>query len=359
MKTPFSHLLFGHDTVECAYYLCSRPGSCLNFEHLGLLREAARLGKKSRPKAITLGSEEFLLQPRGTASGYPFLLENPFFSIQCGEFNKPNFFVTFRSFGLWQVGIQALHQRFLAWADSVGYEAFLPERLSRVDFTFDYQIEAIDFDENNFVSSANKDNQHRKNRTIQTLRFGEGDVVLRVYNKIDEIEENSGKTWFFDLWGCDSKVWRIEWQVRKQWLKTFGIRTVADLKERQGDLLRILTHEHTTLRVPNSDSNRSRWPVHPLWADLQQRVLALECLGVVGEIDFESLLDERETRMAISIYGYLKRFGAIQGIRQRSPRVGFKDSLLALETRLQRLHDELTWENDVRRRYDEMRLGSW
>lgn len=180
---------------------------------------------------------------------------------------------------------------------------FQSERLSRVDFTFDYQIDAIDFDEDHFVSQSTKDNQHRKNGKIQTFRFGEGELVLRVYNKIDEIQEKSAKTWFYDLWGCQENVWRIEWQVRKDWLKSFGIRNFTDLIERQGDLLRYLVNDHTTLCAPTDDTNRSRWPIHPLWQNLQAYVATMDGLGVIRELDPDGLVDERLMRIVISVYG--------------------------------------------------------
>ncbi len=355
----FALLLHGHDTIECAYYLAPATNCVLDYESLAAEKEALRSAKVRRPKAIQLGSEEFLLMPNGTRSGYPFLIENEIFSIQFGEFNRPNFYVTYRSYALWQYGAAKLHQRFLDWAASVGMAKFQAEGLSRVDFTFDYQIDAIDFDEDHFVSQAAKDNQHRKNGKIQTFRFGEGDLLLRIYNKIDEIQEKSAKTWFYDLWGCQENVWRIEWQVRKEWLRRFGIRTFADLEERQSDLLRVLVNEHTTLRVRNEDSNRSRWPIHPLWQDLQTHIASLEGLGIIRELDPEALTDERLMRIVISVYGYLKRVGALRGIKLKKPEIGFHESLALLNRKLEQVHDDLTWQNDVKRRYDEMRLGQW
>ncbi|MBK1679880.1 phage/plasmid replication protein [Rhodocyclus tenuis] len=356
---PCRFLLHGHDTIESAYYLAPGSQRLLDFEQLAAEKEALRSAKVRHPKALRLGCEEFLLMPNGTKSGYPFLIENDAFSVQFGEFNKPNFYVTYRSFALWQFGAQALHRRFLTWAASVGYASFQPERLSRVDFTFDYQLDRLDFDEDSFVSQATKDNQYRKNRTVQTFRFGEGELMLRIYNKIDEIQEKSAKTWFFDLWGCAEKVWRIEWQVRKEWLRRFGIRSFADLQERQGDLLRVLAFDHTTLRCPNDDSNRSRWALHPLWVDLQARIAQIDGLGVVRELDPAALLDERELRIAVSVYGYLKRIAAISGIRQQSTEFDFAASFDRLRHKVEGIHDELTWGNDVQRRYDEMRLGQW
>ncbi|MFZ1547611.1 MAG: hypothetical protein WAT12_11020 [Candidatus Nitrotoga sp.] len=76
---------------------------------------------------------------------------------------------------------------------NVGLQAYQPEKLSRADFTFDYHLPVIDFDEDNFVSSFAKDNQHRKHGKVQTFRLGEGDFGLRIYNKCDEIQESSAK----------------------------------------------------------------------------------------------------------------------------------------------------------------------
>lgn len=354
----FSFLLFGHDTVECAYYLAPGPHACLDFERLATLKEAAKSAKSRHPTPLRLGTEEFLLAPHGTGSGYPFLIENEAFSVQFGEFNKPNFFVTFRSFALWQFGVAAMHQRVLRWAASLGYAPYRQEALSRVDFTFDYQLE-LDFDENSFVTQAAKDNKHRKNGRAQTFRFGEGPLVLRVYDKCAEIGEKSQKTWFFDLWGVKEGVWRFEWQTRKDWLRRLGIRTFEDLQDRQGDLLRVLAFDHTSLRTPSADSNRSRWPLHPVWADIQARVGALEGLGVVKEIDPAALLDERLVRMVVSVYGYMKRIAAINGLRSQRLEIGLDETLEVLRRRLWAVHDPLSWESDVDRRMTEMRLGQW
>lgn len=123
-------LLHSHDTIECAYYLAALPNCRLDFEKLAVEKDALRLAKVRRPKAMQLGSEEFLLMPNGTKSGYPFLIENDCFSIQFGEFNKPNFFVTYRSYALWQFGAAKLNRRFMAWAASVGFATFQPERVT-------------------------------------------------------------------------------------------------------------------------------------------------------------------------------------------------------------------------------------
>jgi hypothetical protein len=355
----FQRLISGYDTIECAYYLLPTDSFSLDYIALGAEKEALARQTKTKQKPIQLGSEEFMLASHGTGSGYPFLIENDVFSIQFGEFNKPNFFVKFRSIALWHYGAKALHDRFIEWASSVGMMQSQPERLSRVDYAFDYHLPVIDFDIDSFLSKADKDNQYRKNGTVQNYKFGSDEIGLRVYNKVDEINEKSHKTWFFDLWGIDQDVWRAEFQVRKTILRQFGITTFESLMDRQGDLMRFLVKVHTTLRIKSNDSNRSRWVMHPLWLDMIDQVNNMDGLGVVRELDHLALLDERLTRIAISVYGYVKRVAAIDALYINSDKSYMDEAFQHLQNRVTELHDPLTWQTEVNRRVKEMKLGEW
>lgn len=357
--SSFNHLISGYDTIECAYYLLPTDSFSLDFIELAAQKESLARQTKTKQKAITLGSEEFMLASHGTGSGYPFLIENEVFSIQFGEFNKPNFFVKFRSIALWHHGAKALHDRFIAWTSFVGMTPSQPERLSRVDYAFDYYLPLIDFDADSFVSRAEKDNQYRKNGIVQNFKFGTDDIGMRLYNKIDEINEKSQKTWFFDLWGIDHDVWRVEFQVRKDILRQFGISSFESLIERQGDLMRFLVKDHTTLRIQSSDTNRSRWAMHPLWLDLIERVNEMQGLGVVRELNERALLEERLTRIAISVYGYIKRVAAIDALYTGVEKSYMDEAFTHLQNRISELHDPLTWQTDVNRRVKEMKLGEW
>jgi len=223
----------------------------------------------------------------------------------------------------------------------------------------DYELSVIDFDEDNFVTQFDKDNQHRKNGKVQTFRLGSGDLALRIYNKCAEIEESSAKTWFYDIWGVDKNVWRFEWQVRKAWLRQLGIITFQDLSERQGDLLRVLVQDHTSLRIKGKDSNRSRWRLHPVWKDLRAFVRELDGLGVIRDLGMPRLLSERMQRIAISLYGYMKTIAAIQSVAANVPAISLNEARAHLALELKQLHDPLTWETDVERRMKELKLGEW
>lgn len=352
-------LLSGLDTVECAYYL--RPGTTckLDFEALRLQREVMRQSKTIEPMKLELGDIDFMLSPNGTKSGYPFLVSNQDFTIQFGEFNNPSFFVKFSSFALWNQGAKLLHERFLQWADTLGFIPDRPEGLSRCDFAFDFHLEQIDFDEDSFVTVAAKDSQHRKDGKIQTFTFGRDEIVLRVYNKSAEIEESSGKYWLHPLWqGQTENVWRVEWQVRKETLKRFGLRTFQDLFDGYGDCLRYLVAEHTSLRVKTEDSNRSRWPVHPLWALLSQQIDQLPAQGIYREVNSRAMLNETLMRMAISMEGYLKKVAAIECLKEGRPMISQSQTIDRLIPLLEKVHNGLTWRGDVQKRMDQLRLTS-
>jgi len=352
-------LLHGIDTLQCAYY-CSpvRPNG-IDFRQLAEMKEGIRQTKSKHPLPVILGNTEFLLQPYGTASGYPLVIENGDFKIEMGEFNKPNFFVTFRSQALWQESAFLLHEKFRQWISSIGYASYWRESLSRVDFSFDYNLPFLDFDENSFVSYSSKDSQNRQDRRVQTFTLGKGDIVLRVYDKVAEIKQQSDKVWFYLLWEQDENVWRIEWQVRKSLLKQFGIVTFDDLKNKQGDLLHYLASEHYTLRMPNDDSNPSRWPLHPLWIDLQQRIEELNQLGIARINGKQAVMEERLARMSISIYGYLKRIAAIECIQGNHGMIDVEEVLNDLGEYIRYIHEPLAWGIDVERKIKEMQLGVW
>ena len=356
---PYKLLLQGIDTMQCAYFLRARSGKGLDFNRLAVEKEQLRQAKNREPIPVTLGDIEFFLQPYGSSSGYPFVLTNEDYKIEVGEFMTPSFYVTFRSQGLWRDSARGLHDRFLQWVKAFGFQAHREEAVSRVDFCFDYHVPAVDFDQDSFVTWSHKDSRHRQNGTAQTFTFGKGNVVLRVYDKVAEIQQESRKTWFYTLWGQEEKVWRIEWQVRKSMLRDYGITTFEDFEACRGKLLQHLAGEHDTLRSPNDDSNRSRWPLHPLWQDLQARIQELDRLESRTVDGKDIVLQERMIRMVISVYGYLKRMAAISSVQKHVPIVTAEQAFRELGRLLKQVHDPLTWEADVKKRIKAIELGEW
>jgi hypothetical protein len=360
-RTRFELKLYGIDTLYCAYYLQNKGIDDAQIDYALLLRqkESIRQSKKKDPEPIVLGNSEFLLHPYGSSSGYPIVISNSDFRIETGEFNMPNFYVKFTSDALWRESAYLLHKKFLGWAESIGFKPMIKESLSRVDFSFDYKLPEIDFNEDSFVSYSKKDSKDRDSRVVQTFTFGKDDIVLRVYDKIAEIRQQSSKVWFFALWGEESDVWRIEWQARKPILQKYNIATFDELQENQGALLHYLAYDHDTLRRPSDDSNRSRWPLHPLWQDLQEKINNLYSLSVHESIDPEAALNERMMNMAISVYGYLKRVAAVSCIQQNTDQMNFNDSVIRIVEIIHKIYEPLAWQMDVEKRRKEILLGKW
>lgn len=145
--------------------------------------------------------------------------------------------------------------------------------------------------------------------------------------------------------------------MRKEVLKRFGLRTFQDLFSGYGDVLRHLVHEHTTLRIRQDDSNRSRWPLHPLWSLLQEHVGTLPAQGVIREVDIDARLFEQMLRLAVSVEGYIKRSAAIECVRRGGELLSHEMAIREFNKSLSRVHDPLTWRNDVLKRADAIRLG--
>ncbi|MBH0199205.1 MAG: hypothetical protein HP497_07255 [Nitrospira sp.] len=124
-------------------------------------------------------------------------------------------------------------------------------------------------------------------------------------------------------------------------------------------LLRYLAECHDTLRSRTEDGNRSRWPLHPLWVDLQQRIMELHTLDAKQVEGKELVLDERLMRLTISIYGYLKRMAAVSCVKQGQPMMSEEEAYDLLGDRLRQLFEPFSWKLDVQKRMKAIELGEW
>lgn len=125
------------------------------------------------------------------------------------------------------------------------------------------------------------------------------------------------------------------------------------------DLLAYLGKEHDSLRVKNKDSNTSRWPLHPLWQDLLSQISRFDCFGIDRVDGRAAVLEERLTRMAISLYGYMKRVAAIKCVQERKDKMLLGDTFESIRRRILNIHEPFSWELDVKRRTKEIQLGKW
>jgi len=351
-------LLSGLDSLYVSYFLDTSAGK-LDWDDLAYRKERIRHSRNDVHTEIVCGTERFALLPYGRKP-YSYVLTNKSFEIRLAEHMRPNCHVQIFSEALWKSGADFTLARIEEWFRSIKFVHTRPNVVSRADWAFDYHLPFIDFAWDDFVSVAEKENSWRKHRKAETFTFGVGDPVIRVYDKAAEINQESGKTWFHELWARKDKVWRIEFQARRKRLDLAGIDSTADIGCVQGDLLRELAQRHTTLRVPNGDSNRSRWPLHRLWQALLDDIAALPQTGLVRDLDPLAPIDWRLHQLTKSLYGTLKAIAALRQIKSDAPEPLSLDNLLVLLSKiLPSHHDAVVWKQEVARRVADYGLGRW
>jgi hypothetical protein len=339
-------LLGGLDSLYVACAL-DVSGSDLDFDALAYLKERAQTSRSDCLTGVELGCETLAVRPYGRYP-YRYILSNDHFEIRLAEQLQPSCFVRLDSEGLWCFGLDTLWGRFADWCSSLNLIATKPEVVSRAIWAFDYRLPCIDFEPNHFISRADKHAVWSDHAKTQTIAFGKGDTVIRVYDKAAEIAQQSSKAHFYALWVQCEGVWRVEFQVRNSRLSRGGIRTIKTLKDRQNALLSKLARGHTTLRRPVEDTNKSRWPLHPLWKQLQRHIDRLPQTGLVADVDPTHVLHWLVRQQSKSVYGMLKDLAvllAVQGRLPEDPRLS--DILARLDKVLKPHHDPGLWQSDI------------
>lgn len=141
------------------------------------------------------------------------------------------------------------------------------------DFQTDTDIGAIH--RSAWITDASGIDTYSRGGKFTGWVFGAGSILsARLYDKTVEILK-SRKMYFYELWkrgGWDgsSTVWRLEFQFRREVLEAFRVRTCPQLGDNLGGLW-LAAVAWLRLTIPDSgDSNRARWPMHPIWEYLGQ-----------------------------------------------------------------------------------------
>lgn len=103
----------------------------------------------------------------------------------------------------------------------------------------------------------------------------------KLYDKLKEIKDGGNKkSWFFDLykrngWDGEAPITRLEVSFKREALHDLGIETAFDLVHNIQSLWGYAvgtTSGKPWLRytIPTTDTNQTRWPLHPLWTSTIQ-----------------------------------------------------------------------------------------
>lgn len=248
------------------------------------------------PVSVEISEVSFQLLPTGAKGGREFVLINGSYRIEMASSEK-NWCIKWRatSAALWHHPIEALREGLYDLLEAAGCTPKDPDdwqRLSRVDYCFD--IHSPVFTGQMYPRIVKQTVCPSKTKVrgdfivqktaIETLTIGMGsNCQVQIYDKTKEITEASNKTWLYDIWSVDgdtgeidtkdikTDVWRVEIRLRKQWLKARKVNRPDAFMANIYELLAEAIYNRR-LCQPNRDTNRRRWPMHPLFVMVLNRI---------------------------------------------------------------------------------------
>jgi len=241
-----------------------------------------------------LGAETLHMRPDGAKGGVRWVLAGADFLLLIRS-PKMEWCVTVRylAAGLWQYGVEELRHRVTMafWAEDS--HAFgdqhvfdhMKLRVSRADFAFDFHSPAFSAEftpalaENVVTHSSSKVRQKMLAGTFsrggmgETLTIGsKAGLEVEVYDKTKEIREASGKDWMQTIWApalegevAEGDVWRLEIRMGKEFLRERDCWHYSDIVKHLPELIAEALYTRRLARPKGGDTNRARWPLHPLW----------------------------------------------------------------------------------------------
>lgn len=215
----------------------------------------------------------------------------------------------------------------------VRYADVFPIRINRADLTCDViglnlADIAIDDWRHQWVGAAKPRAVYfaSSNGMVEGFTVGSssGGVMFRMYDKVFEAAQKGRLDFWRSVWGLDGEQWppvtRFEWAVKCYESNFDNLRYLKDLTlESFLDLLNYVTLKWGRLCIPQeNDTNQSRWPLAPLWAELR-RLIDNWSFGYYGMVarEYEYRPDingEYLTQCVGWIAGFMARAGVKSGL---------------------------------------------
>ena len=230
---------------------------------------------------------DFIVQPRGARS-YEWILRNDDVIVCIAREAKggsvlPEVYVTFSAPYLWSHGSTKAVKLFKHWLGK--WVLFTADKVSRCDLCLDIEMTTPMIDlHKEIVTLAKHKGYYIKDLSgyMRGLRnsgyeFGKSALVGRFYDKTLEIL-SSKKDWFRDIWTANNwdgvtPVTRVEFQMRRKFLKLFQINGYDDLELAVASTWRYCTGDWLRVCEPSKgkkNNHQHLLPVQEWWAFVQQ-----------------------------------------------------------------------------------------
>lgn len=284
------------------------------------LAQIYRSDYKSDKVLFELNDFVFEILPNGS-KGYSYILHNNDYEIDFASVRSVNIsnypvFIKIKQSSLWALGVKKSYSKILNWISGV-FGKPIGEKINRADLCCHTDnINFSSFDYNYFKTRATKKNTRICGSTINGFEFGvrKGLIFCRIYNKSLEIKEKRNKCWFLDIWksyNADiTNVWNVEFELKRNFLREYGIETVKDLLEKSKAIWEYLTQQWLVL----TQNNRSRLENSTV---LSEWKILSNCFMDMGSKSFvrkSSQLQADKNSIVAQVCGYIKSYAAIENI---------------------------------------------
>jgi hypothetical protein len=272
-KLDFSLLRYGIDSLYLSY-----PGRLASnweqrLEGLKRAAQSTELGERSNAQ-VKIGEHLFEVKDKGKGR-FAYVLVDNCFHIQLSSGQStvlPLAYVQLSSELLTAMSVREAEEKLRFIINSFGLVEG-PAQISRVDLFVDF-VSPLAMDSwkpDAWVTRAHKVWSHYEKRQFSGWSIGLGGVLgSRLYDKTLELLK-SKKDYLKPLWSAagwqeEQKVWRQEFEFKRDALKELKVATLDDLMPALAGLWAYATLSWLRLTIPNpDDQTQTRWPNHPLW----------------------------------------------------------------------------------------------
>lgn len=197
------------------------------------------------------------------------------------ESGRCNMFLQIGSIALMSAGIKVLLEGFSRLCEEWGFNVE-KSSVSRIDLCVDLpgvpmKWFAEPFWRDWYITRATKDRIERENRAVTGIYIGKGDIILRIYDKINELDGQPLKVEVMRdarYFGDPAEATRVEFQLRGKALKKKcdGNNSIEDVLARLGALANYLCVEWIRFTADEPDRenhNQHRAETSALWKFVQ------------------------------------------------------------------------------------------
>lgn len=285
-------------------------------------KEAIR-NNSSKIVSIEIGSMTYEVLPNGK-KGYAYILHNDLYEVDIAEYRSRNkdfypIFIKIKSECLWSYGPYQAWTNVCQWVlDNIGN--ITDEKISRIDLcchTDEFCIASDDLVEN-FKGQFYTQTAYWYRRKVNAMTFGSSasnKIFARIYDKVLEINQRKSKKWFYEIWknagmNC-GKVWNIEFQINREFMKDRNINSVNDAFNNIGSIWEYCTIQWL-LKI-NLDNERStRCSINEKWLQIQKCFKEYDSKPLIKR---EKQLNMDAEAMVPATYGNITTFAAKLGMK--------------------------------------------